>query len=98
MNEATQDTAPEANGSDAERDYDCVRRGPEVDVMLCNLCGGGRGQPFTVFGCELYGMCSDHKKHRNIRSCAGCEDRSTPTPDARHLKRNAAETKMEEVQ
>lgn len=51
----------------------CIHRGDLRGVMACNLCGS-RGQEFELWGCDIHAVCSDHKKHRGIRSCAACAD------------------------
>lgn len=42
---------------------------------LCDLCGGGKGKPFDVWGCDLHGHCTISRKHSRVgKSCVACKD------------------------
>ena len=51
---------------------ECPHRTPSrIDIRPANLCGCGR--KFFVYGCDLFGECSDGKRHSAVRSCRACE-------------------------
>jgi hypothetical protein len=45
-----------------------------MTTILCDLCGGERGQPVTVYACTLHGRCSARRQHSQVRSCLACAD------------------------
>ena len=57
----------------------CIHRSPApIRTDICDLCSL-RSQTFEIFGCALHGECSLHKKHSQVKGCAACRDRSSPT-------------------
>lgn len=55
--------------------FACRHRGRVIRTDKCDLCGS-KGQPFDVLSCEIYGECSITRKHKAVRSCVACEDRT----------------------
>ena len=49
----------------------------DTGLPICDLCGA-RGTTYEVFACAKHGVCTQTRRHRKTRSCAGCPDREGP--------------------
>lgn len=59
----------------------CPHRGEQVETIICDQCGQGKGQPKPVYSCALHGLCTHRLERRGqesqdppIRTCIGCPD------------------------
>lgn len=59
----------------------CPHRGDQVETIICDQCGQGKGQPKPVYSCALHGRCTHRLERRGqesqdppIRTCIGCPD------------------------
>ena len=61
---------------DAKDIFPCIHRKNRVGDTPCGGCGGNRF--VEVFACDLHKACTISKpaKDKNIRHCAGCQDKS----------------------
>lgn len=72
---------------------DCPYRVRKIGDRKCQTCGAGKW--FELFECSLYGECSDHKVHRNPRSCSVCIALEENNPEAaERIKSQAAQARQ----
>jgi len=58
----------------------CRHGGTEVvGTVICDLCGGEKGQEFPLLACAIHGTCTERKLRRHgVAACKTCEQHEPP--------------------
>ena len=58
----------------------CKFLGEQIETIVCNVCGEGKGQNKSVYACSIHGKCTPRqvrhgqKRLNGIHVCLGCEE------------------------